>query len=99
MPPNLFYFAAVEGSVAEGVIHLEVIVSLDYGFLKAATKVAELTDDARRDLKERLKWHFTRDRPVAPLEATPQTLPELATAVAAGLVAHEVPPVLPPDDR
>ena len=65
--PNLVYFAASTDN-AEGVVHLESASLVDYSLLKAATKLAELTDAARADFRERIKNHYTRE-----LEQAPET--------------------------
>ncbi len=59
VPANLFYFEATSGS-PESVIYLEAMAMVDFPTLVRATKVAELTEPARRDLRERIKHHFTR---------------------------------------
>lgn len=65
IPVNLAYFEKIEtddGSrVDEGVVHLEMMTMLTFASLKAATKVAELTEEKRQDLRERLKFHFGRE--------------------------------------
>ena len=64
IPVNLFYFEPLERSqdpaIGEGVIHLEMISPLTFGVLKTGTKLAELTEERRQDLRERLKFHFGR---------------------------------------
>jgi len=64
IPVNLFYFGPVEGSEdisgGESVIHLEIVTPLTCSVLRMGTKVAELTEDRRQDLRERLKFHFGR---------------------------------------
>jgi hypothetical protein len=59
VPANLFLFEATT-DVTEQVVHLEAMAMIEFPLLKMATKVAELTDAARGELQERLKFHFTR---------------------------------------
>ena len=59
VPANLFFFAA-HGDSVEGVVFLESISCIEFPLLQRGRKVAELTEDARADLHERIKWHFTR---------------------------------------
>jgi len=59
IPANLFYLAPTEG-VPEGVIHLEALSMIEFAHLRSCTKLAELTNVARFELQERIKWHFTR---------------------------------------
>ncbi len=65
IPVNLAYFEKVDAEdalkVDEGVVHLETMSTLSFGSLKVAIKLAELTDEKRQDLRERLKFHFGRD--------------------------------------
>lgn len=62
--PNLVYFGATrspEGfDVPEGVIYLEALAMIEAPLLRAAVKLAELPPNARGDLRERIKHHFTR---------------------------------------
>lgn len=59
VPANLFYFAG-QGDSSEGVVFLESISCVEFPLLQRGQKVAELTEEARVDLHERIKWHFTR---------------------------------------
>jgi hypothetical protein len=64
IPVNLFYFEPVEipgiGLEGNGVIHLEVMGHATFSDLKGGTKLAELTEEKRQDLRERIKFHFAR---------------------------------------
>lgn len=62
IPANLFFYAALTGTGFEqgGVIYLESIASVPWDAAKTAKKLAELTPDARSELSERIKHHFTR---------------------------------------
>ncbi len=60
VPANLFYFAALGDSV-EGVVFLESISCIEFPLLQQGQKIAELNSEARADLHERIKWHFTRN--------------------------------------
>ncbi len=64
IPANLFYFASTTGpggqQVDEGVVHLEAMSMLTWDALRAATKIAELDEGPREDLRERIKFHFGR---------------------------------------
>ena len=63
MPVNLFYFEPIVGSEdlsGDNVIYLEMVSPLTFSVLKLGAKVAELTEDKRQDLRERLKFHFGR---------------------------------------
>lgn len=64
-PRNLFFIpsfkTAVEGKerhVRESVIHLEAVTFLPMDALRDAIKLAELTDEARDALRQRLWVHF-----------------------------------------
>lgn len=59
VPANLFLFEETT-QVTESVVHLEAMATIEFPLLKMATKLAELTDAAREELQERLKFHFTR---------------------------------------
>jgi hypothetical protein len=59
VPANLFFFAQAT-DVPEGVIYLEAMAMIEFPLLKGSKKLAELTDGARQELQERLKFHFTR---------------------------------------
>ncbi len=59
VPANLFLFEETT-DVTEGVVHLEAMATIEFPLLKTAKKLAELTDAARDELQERLKFHFTR---------------------------------------
>jgi hypothetical protein len=69
VPANLFFFGATT-DVTEGVIHLEAMAMVEFPLLKAAAKLAELTDGARQELQERIKFHFTRTETVEGRPAT-----------------------------
>lgn len=62
--PNLVYYATTRSpagiEVAEGVLHLEALTMIEAPLLRAAVKLAELTPEARGDLRERIKNHFAR---------------------------------------
>lgn len=66
LPANLFYFRPVDPTeednqgVKEGVAYLEVMITLVFDLLISGRKLAEVTDAARTQLQERIKWHFTR---------------------------------------
>ena len=64
IPANLFYFASTTGpggqQVDEGVVHLEAMSMLTWDALRAATKIAELDEGPREELRERIKFHFGR---------------------------------------
>lgn len=59
VPANLFLFEQI-ADMPEGVVHLEAMAMVEFSLLKSATKLAELTDAARGELQERIKFHFTR---------------------------------------
>lgn len=59
VPANLFFYEAVSDS-PEGVIHLECMAMVEFSALVKASKIAELTEDARAEMQERIKFHFTR---------------------------------------
>jgi hypothetical protein len=59
VPANLFFFAGTT-DVSEGVVHLEAMAMLEFPLLKTAKKLAQLTDGARQELQERIKFHFVR---------------------------------------
>lgn len=59
IPANLFYFSPAE-DIKEGVIHLESLAMIEFALLRSCKKLGELTNVARFDLQERIKWHFTR---------------------------------------
>jgi hypothetical protein len=59
VPANLFWFDKTEDE-REGVIHLEAMWMIEFPLLKRAEKLAELTEEARIELQERIKFHFTR---------------------------------------
>jgi hypothetical protein len=68
IPANLFLYEVLPGRLEQpAVVYFEAISAVGWDVLKAATKVAELTDAARSELQERLKHHFTRKE--APAEA------------------------------
>lgn len=60
VPRNLFYYAPIHPDIKEGVVYLEAIAMVDFSVLKSAEKVAELSNDDRAALQERIKFHFTR---------------------------------------
>jgi len=64
IPANQFYFeppsvSGKEDPLGGGVVFLEVMSTLTFSDLKAAVKLAELTQASRRDFQERIKFHFT----------------------------------------
>ena len=62
VPANLFLFDETD-EIPEGVVHLEALATIEFPLLKGAKKLAELTDAARGELQERIKFHFTRTEP------------------------------------
>lgn len=61
IPFNLVRFSEVPGvSTRERVIFLEDVYPVSFDILVNAEKLAELTDAARDELRERLAAHFTR---------------------------------------
>jgi hypothetical protein len=71
---NLFYLEGFDEAngqaVPGGTIHLETCFPLGWDFLKHAVKLAELSDPYRRELQERIKFHFTREPAPAPGDPT-----------------------------
>ena len=59
MPANLFFFGGI-AEVADSVVYLEAMAMIEFPLLRGAQKVAELTEDWREELRERVKFHFTR---------------------------------------
>ena len=59
IPANLFLFQATQ-ETAESVIYLEALSMIEFPLLKAGSKVAELTPEARVQFRERVKFHFAR---------------------------------------
>ncbi len=67
VPFNLFFYAEFQTTVGgeektfgDQVIYLECIQFAPMAALRGATKLAELSDQARVELQERLKAHFAR---------------------------------------
>lgn len=62
VPANLFFFEELPGITKENgaVVHLEAISMVSFDQLVQGDKLAELGDEARVELRERLKFHFTR---------------------------------------
>ncbi|MFI5300245.1 MAG: hypothetical protein ACHREM_19325 [Polyangiales bacterium] len=62
IPANLFFYPELPTITKDGgsVVYLESVLTVSFDQLRLSDKLAELTDVARSELRERIKFHFTR---------------------------------------